>query len=60
MVVPAAGRVGPIVVLEFKTGRPQPEHAAQVGIYQRALAAAWPGRRVETRLLYFQAGNQAP
>ncbi|MBP6715548.1 MAG: UvrD-helicase domain-containing protein, partial [Acidobacteria bacterium] len=37
---------GPIVVIEFKTGRPMPEHEAQVSIYREALAAAWPGRAV--------------
>jgi len=48
---------GPIVVVEFKTGRPTPEHETQVSVYARALGAAWPGRAVETRLFYFQAGN---
>ena len=51
---------GPVVVVEFKTGRPHPEHEAQVSIYRQALAAVWPGRGVETRLFYFQAGNTAP
>jgi hypothetical protein len=34
-----------------------PEHEAQVSIYREALAAAWPGRAVETRLFYFHEGN---
>jgi ATP-dependent exoDNAse (exonuclease V) beta subunit len=50
---------GPIVVVEFKTGRPQPGHDAQVSVYRQALATAWPGRGVETRLFYFQSGNPA-
>jgi ATP-dependent exoDNAse (exonuclease V) beta subunit len=51
---------GPIIVIEFKTGRAHPEHEKQVSVYRRALAAAWPGRGVETRIFYFQAGNSAP
>lgn len=57
MVVPAEGAV---VVVEFKTGRPQPAHDAQVAMYRDALATAWPGRGVETRIFYFQAGISAP
>lgn len=57
VVVPAQG---PLVVMEFKTGRPHPEHEAQVALYREALASAWPDRSVETRLFYFQAGNGAP
>ncbi|OYW03384.1 MAG: hypothetical protein B7X11_03365 [Acidobacteria bacterium 37-65-4] len=56
IVVPATG---PIIVVEFKTGRPQKQHETQVSMYRQALAAAWPGRAVETRLFYFQAGNVA-
>jgi len=44
---------GPILVVEFKTGQPQPEHEAQISIYRAALAAAWPGREVDARLFYF-------
>ena len=51
---------GPVVVIEFKTGRPLPEHEAQVALYCQALASAWPDRGVESRLFYFQAGNDAP
>jgi ATP-dependent exoDNAse (exonuclease V) beta subunit len=56
VVVPPSG---PVTVVEFKTGQPRPEHQNQVDIYRAALAAAWPGREVETRLFYFQAGNEA-
>ncbi|TAK19400.1 MAG: hypothetical protein EPO35_00175, partial [Acidobacteria bacterium] len=45
--------IGPITVIEFKTGQPQPEHDAQVALYRQALAAAWPGRPVDARLFYF-------
>jgi ATP-dependent exoDNAse (exonuclease V) beta subunit len=44
---------GPILVVEFKTGQPQPEHEAQISIYRQALSAAWPGREVAARLFYF-------
>ncbi len=57
LVVPADG---PIVVVEFKTGGPRKQHETQVSIYRQALASAWPGRAVETRLFYFQTGNTAP
>jgi ATP-dependent exoDNAse (exonuclease V) beta subunit len=50
VVVPDAG---PLLVIEFKTGQPHPEHEAQVALYRQALAAAWPGREVEARLFYF-------
>ena len=39
-------------VLEFKTGRPRPEHASQADIYRRAAAAAFPGLRVVVEILY--------
>ena len=51
---------GPVVAVEFKTGRPEPSHEAQVEMYRRALAAAWPDRGGEARIFYFQAGNQGP
>lgn len=50
---------GAILVVEFKTGQSRPEHQNQVDIYRSALAAAWPSREVETRLFYFQAGNES-
>ena len=53
-------QTGPIVVVEFKTGRPHSAHEGQVAVYRQALASAWPGRDVETRLFYFQSGNAAP
>ena len=57
VVVPSAG---PVVAVEFKTGRPEPSHDAQVAIYRQALAALWPDRGAESRIFYFQAGNQGP
>ena len=51
---------GPVVAVEFKTGRPEPSHEAQVEMYRRALVAAWPDRGGEARIFYFQAGNQGP
>ena len=44
---------GPILVVEFKTGQPLPEHEEQVAIYRQALASAWPGREVTAQLFYF-------
>ncbi len=46
-------RTGPLLVVEFKTGQPQPEHEAQIAIYRQALASAWPGREVTAQLFYF-------
>jgi ATP-dependent exoDNAse (exonuclease V) beta subunit len=43
---------GAVIVVEFKTGRPRPEHERQVATYVAALCAAWPGRAVESRLVY--------
>jgi ATP-dependent exoDNAse (exonuclease V) beta subunit len=56
LVVPASG---PVVVVEFKTGAPRPEHDAQLALYREAVRAAWPAdergapREVITRLFYF-------
>jgi ATP-dependent helicase/nuclease subunit A len=41
-----------ITVLELKTGRPHADHAAQARIYRRAVEAIFPGRVVETRVVY--------
>jgi ATP-dependent helicase/nuclease subunit A len=49
LVVTASGAV---TVVEFKTGRARPEHQAQVEVYRQALAAAWPDREIQTRVLY--------
>jgi ATP-dependent exoDNAse (exonuclease V) beta subunit len=43
---------GRIVVLEFKTGKPRPEHEAQVAVYRAAAEVLFPESRVETRLVY--------
>jgi hypothetical protein len=45
-------RSGGFTVLEFKTGRPRPEHRAQVELYRGAAQAMFPGHRVEARLVY--------
>jgi ATP-dependent helicase/nuclease subunit A len=44
---------GPILVVEFKTGQPLPEHEQQMAVYKQALAAAWPDREVTAQLFYF-------
>ena len=43
---------GDISVLEFKTGRPRPEHEAQAALYREAALSLFPGSRVVTQLLY--------
>jgi ATP-dependent helicase/nuclease subunit A len=41
-----------VSVLEFKTGRARPEHALQVELYGKAVQALYPGRRVNSRVIY--------
>jgi ATP-dependent exoDNAse (exonuclease V) beta subunit len=43
---------GLITVLEFKTGRPRPEHQRQVELYRCAVEQMFPGHHVEARLVY--------
>jgi hypothetical protein len=43
---------GLIEVLEFKTGRPDPVHEAQVAHYVAAVQALFPGTPVSGRLVY--------
>jgi ATP-dependent helicase/nuclease subunit A len=43
---------GRLCVVEFKTGRPRPEHEQQIALYRDALSAACPDREIFTRLLY--------
>ncbi len=43
---------GTLLVLEFKTGRPRAEHREQVELYREALGPLFPGRLIETRILY--------
>jgi hypothetical protein len=49
LVVPGQG---PPVVVEFKTGAPRPEHAAQVESYAAAIREILAINRVETKILY--------
>jgi ATP-dependent helicase/nuclease subunit A len=42
-------------VLEFKTGRPRPEHQRQLALYETAVRAIYPSIRVEARLIYLEA-----
>jgi len=48
---------GPVTVLEFKTGRPRPEHQAQANLYRLAVQALFPGTDVVTRLVYSGDGT---
>jgi ATP-dependent exoDNAse (exonuclease V) beta subunit len=43
---------GRVTVLEFKTGRPRPEHERQADLYRRAAEVLFPSAEVETRLVY--------
>jgi ATP-dependent helicase/nuclease subunit A len=43
---------GSFAVLEFKTGRPRPEHHAQLELYKRAAERMFPGARVDGLLVY--------
>jgi ATP-dependent exoDNAse (exonuclease V) beta subunit len=43
---------GQMTILEFKTGRQRPEHAAQVELYRRAIQELFPDCAVDTRLVY--------
>ena len=43
---------GSLTILEIKTGRPRPEHDAQVDVYKQALESMLPDRVVLTRLVY--------
>lgn len=41
-------------ILDFKTGTPRPEDAAQVRLYATLLRNRWPDRPIQTRLLYVE------
>jgi hypothetical protein len=45
-------REGPPVILEFKTGRPRPEHQVQVERYAEAIGHILAVNHVETKILY--------
>jgi hypothetical protein len=39
-------------VFEFKTGRPSPDHRAQLDLYVAAIRGLFPEATVEGRLIY--------
>jgi ATP-dependent helicase/nuclease subunit A len=41
-----------MTVLEFKTGKPRPEHEVQLELYKDAAALLFPGMTIETCLVY--------
>ena len=43
---------GHLSVIEFKTGRPRPEHARQVELYRRAMEHIFPDFSIDARLVY--------
>jgi ATP-dependent exoDNAse (exonuclease V) beta subunit len=43
---------GHLTVLEFKTGRPRPEHQAQVNLYVHAMKGAFPDATIDAKLVY--------
>jgi ATP-dependent exoDNAse (exonuclease V) beta subunit len=45
-----------VAVLEFKTGRPRPEHAGQLALYAAVAAALFPAARVTQKLIYTDLG----
>jgi ATP-dependent exoDNAse (exonuclease V) beta subunit len=51
-------RVSPdeVMVLEFKTGRSRPEHAAQLDVYVHVATQLFPGATVGSRLIYANLG----
>ena len=49
---------GHVTVVEFKTGRPRPEHAAQIEVYRQAAAALFPDAEVSARLFHAGAENR--
>ena len=45
-----------VTVLEFKTGRPRPEHAGQVALYASVAARLFPDATVTPKLVYTDLG----
>jgi ATP-dependent helicase/nuclease subunit A len=45
-----------VTVLEFKTGRPRPEHAGQVELYASVASRLFPGAKVTPKLIYTELG----
>jgi ATP-dependent helicase/nuclease subunit A len=43
---------GRVTILEFKTGRPRPEHERQAELYRRAAERLFPDAAIESRLVY--------
>jgi ATP-dependent exoDNAse (exonuclease V) beta subunit len=41
-----------MTLLEFKTGRPRPEHRRQVELYRRAAERMFPGVSIDARVVY--------
>ena len=52
-------KVGPtdVAVLEFKTGRPRPEHAGQLALYGSVAAELFPEATVTPKLIYTDASG---
>jgi ATP-dependent helicase/nuclease subunit A len=43
---------GRFTLLEFKTGRPRPEHEAQVSLYLQAMRGTFPEAAIDAKLVY--------
>jgi ATP-dependent exoDNAse (exonuclease V) beta subunit len=43
---------GPVIVLEFKSGHPRPEHRRQLELYCQAAALIFPDAPIESLLVY--------
>jgi hypothetical protein len=52
VVTSSAAGAEEVTVLEFKTGRPRPEHEAQLELYRNAVSLLFPGAGVRARLVY--------
>ena len=47
-----------LTILEFKTGRPRPEHQAQVDVYLRAMRQAFPASTIDAILVYSEKNTE--
>jgi ATP-dependent helicase/nuclease subunit A len=52
-------RPGEVAVLEFKTGRPRPEHAGQLALYASVATQLFPGSTVTPKLIYTDSPGPA-
>ena len=51
---------GAVTVLEFKTGKPRPEHQQQIATYRMAAEKLFPGANVDVRLFFSSLPSPDP